>query len=67
MLLAERDAFLAEQQELKVKLAEILKSLRLKDRHIEKISHRLKELSVKVERVMEEIADLEQEAGFPCR
>ena len=63
----ERERLAAEQQELKVKLAEIVKSLRLKDRHIEKISHRLKELSMKVERVMEEITDLEQETGFHRR
>jgi RNA polymerase primary sigma factor len=60
----ERQGLLQEQQELKVKLADILKSLRLKDRHIEKIAFRLKELSLKVDRVMDEIADLEKEAGF---
>jgi RNA polymerase primary sigma factor len=60
----ERQKLLQEQQELKVKLAEILKSLRLKDRHIEKIAFRLKELSLKVDRVIDEITDLEKEAGF---
>ena len=64
LALPERERLASEQQELKAKLAEIVKSLRLKDRHIEKISHRLKELSMKVERVMEEITDLEQETGF---
>ncbi|HEY6872158.1 MAG TPA: RNA polymerase sigma factor RpoD [Geobacteraceae bacterium] len=62
----EREALLAEQQEQKGKMAELLKSLRLKDRHIEKIAHRLKELSLKVDRVMEEIAELEREGGFPA-
>jgi len=38
--------------------AELLKSLRLKDRHINKVAERLKELSVKVERMQEELADL---------
>jgi len=60
---SERENILAEQQELKAKMADLLKSLRLKDRHIEKISQRLKELSWKVDKVMQEIADLEKEAG----
>ncbi|ACM19063.1 RNA polymerase sigma-70 factor RpoD [Geotalea daltonii FRC-32] len=59
----EREALLAEQRDFKAKLAELLKSLRLKDRHIEKISQRLKELSHKVDKMMHEIADLEKEAG----
>jgi len=59
----ERERLLAEQQELKAKMAELLKSLRLKDRHIEKIAYRLKELSLKVDRVMAEIAEMEKEAG----
>ena len=52
-----------EQQELKGKLAELLKSLRLKDRHIEKIAQRLKELALKVDKVMAEIAEVEKETG----
>jgi RNA polymerase primary sigma factor len=39
--------------------ATLLKSLRLKDRHINKIAERLKELSFKVDRHMKELADLE--------
>jgi RNA polymerase primary sigma factor len=39
--------------------ADLLKSLRLKDRHINKIAERLKELSFKVDRHMKELADLE--------
>jgi RNA polymerase primary sigma factor len=62
----ERERLLEEQQELKAKMAEFLKSLRLKDRHIEKIAHRLKELSLKVDRVMAEIAELEKETGVPA-
>src|SRR5512136_454675 len=55
-----------EQQALKAKLAEHLKSLRLKDRHIEKIAHRLKELSFRVEKLLMEISDIEEEAGYPA-
>jgi RNA polymerase primary sigma factor len=60
---AERDKLLEEQQEIKAKMAELLKSLRLKDRHIEKIAQRLKELALKVDKVLEEVADLEKETG----
>jgi len=38
--------------------AELLKSLRLKDRHINKVAERLKELSLKVEKMQEELTDL---------
>jgi RNA polymerase primary sigma factor len=50
-----------EKIELKVRLAELVKSLRLKDRHVEKISLRLKELSGKVDRILREVGDLEKE------
>jgi RNA polymerase primary sigma factor len=63
----EREVLYTEQQDLKAKMADILKSLRLKDRHIEKISYRLKELSMKADRVMVEIAELEKEAGIPAQ
>jgi RNA polymerase primary sigma factor len=53
-----------EYQEIKEKLAELLKALRLKDRHIEKIALRLKELSCKVDSVLEEITEIERESGF---
>ncbi|MDA8430093.1 MAG: RNA polymerase sigma factor RpoD [Geobacteraceae bacterium] len=39
--------------------ADQLKSLRMKDRHINKIAERLKELSFKVDRMMKELSDLE--------
>ena len=52
-----------ERQEIKQKLAELVRSLRLRDRHIEKISHRLKELSTKVDTITHELADIEAEAG----
>ncbi|OGU10208.1 MAG: RNA polymerase sigma factor RpoD [Geobacteraceae bacterium GWC2_58_44] len=59
----ERERLQAEHSELKVKMADLLKSLRLKDRHIEKIAQRLKELSCKVDQVMQEISDLENETS----
>jgi RNA polymerase primary sigma factor len=52
-----------ERKELKEKVAELLKSLSLKDRHIERISLRLKELSNKVDAVMVEEADLAKSLG----
>jgi len=60
---AEREQLQEEHGELKVKMADLLKSLRLKDRHIEKIAQRLKELSCKVDLVMQEITELEKETG----
>ena len=45
-------------RELKEHQAKQLISLRLKDRHINKISERLKELSFKVDRIMKELSDL---------
>jgi RNA polymerase primary sigma factor len=59
---AEREELCREKQELKASLAEQVKSLSLKDRHIEKVALRLKELSGKVDTIMHEIADLEREA-----
>jgi len=57
-----REQLSAERGELKVRLAELVKSLRLKDRHVEKISLRLKELSGKVDRILREVVELEKEA-----
>ena len=50
-----------KQRAAKDLLAEQLKSLRMKDRHINKIAERLKELSFKVVRHMKELADLENQ------
>jgi len=61
---AARAKLIKEHQELKAKLADLLKSLRLKDRHIEKIAYRLKELSFRVEKLLLEIGDIESDAGF---
>jgi RNA polymerase primary sigma factor len=58
---AERSRIAEEKNELKSRLAELVKALRLKDRHVEKISHRLKELSGKVDRILREVAELEKE------
>jgi len=46
-------------RETKEHQAAMLISLRLKDRHINKIAERLKELSFKVDRLMKEMSDLE--------
>ena len=46
-------------RQAKEQLAVQLKSLRLKDRHINKVAERLKELSCKVEKLMKELSDLE--------
>lgn len=46
--------------QLKEQQAELLTSLRLKDRHINKIAERLKELSFKVDRHMRELSDLNE-------
>jgi RNA polymerase primary sigma factor len=59
-----RGKLVKEQQVVKGKMAEHLKSLRLKDRHIEKIAYRLKELSCKVEKLLLEIDEIETESGF---
>ncbi|GAM09532.1 RNA polymerase sigma factor RpoD [Geobacter sp. OR-1] len=60
---ATRTKLAAELQEHKLKLAELVRSLRMRDRHIEKIAHRLKELALKVESITREISELEHEAG----
>jgi len=46
-------------REAKDHQAELLKSLRLKDRHTNKVAERLKELSHKVDRMQAELSDLE--------
>ncbi|MDU0459805.1 MAG: RNA polymerase sigma factor RpoD [Geobacteraceae bacterium] len=46
-------------KEAKDHQAELLKSLRLKDRHTNKVAERLKELSLKVDKMQEELSDLE--------
>jgi RNA polymerase primary sigma factor len=57
----------AKKKELEKKLkeakdhqADLLKSLRLKDRHTNKVAERLKELSGKVDKLQTELADLEK-------
>ena len=57
----------AKKKELEKKLregkdhqAELLKSLRLKDRHTNKVAERLKELSSKVDKLQAELSDLEK-------
>ncbi len=59
----ERAEAVAELAEVKGRTADMVKSLRLKDRHVEIISQRLKELSQKVEKVMSRYR--ESTAGLP--
>jgi RNA polymerase primary sigma factor len=61
----EREKVGSELAELKEKTAELLKSLRLKDRHIERIALRLKELAGKVDRIMDEIQEVSIESQIP--
>ncbi len=56
-----RAASEAELLQIKEQLAEKVKALRLKDRHIEKVAHRLKELSIKVAKTSREVGEIEQE------
>ncbi|MFA7059963.1 MAG: RNA polymerase sigma factor RpoD [Pedobacter sp.] len=46
-------------RQAKDRQAELLKSLRLKDRHINKIAERLKELSIRVDKLMKEMIELD--------
>ncbi len=62
----ERNAAREQQVALKTRAAELLKSLRLKDRHIERIALRLKELATKVERIMDEVREVSAETGIPA-
>jgi RNA polymerase primary sigma factor len=48
----------------KVELAESIKGVRLKDKHIEKVAQRLKELSLKVYTIRGEIEAIEHETGL---
>ena len=61
---AEGEGLLAEKTETKGVLTDRLKSLRLKDRHIANIAQRLKELSCKVDTLMQEITGIEKETGM---
>jgi RNA polymerase primary sigma factor len=55
---SKREELEKQIQELKAKMTDDLRSLRLKDRHIERIAQHLKDLSGKVEKVKEEIAEI---------
>jgi RNA polymerase primary sigma factor len=59
-----REKLQLDIQEHKAKMNDLLRSLRVKDRHIERIAQRLKELAGKVRRVKEEIADITTELGI---
>jgi len=55
---AKRENLAKDIQELKAKMTDELRSLRLKDRHIERIAQHLKEFSWRVEKVKEELAEI---------
>ncbi len=61
----ERERMASELLEIRTRTTELLKSLRLKDRHIERIALRLKELSGKVERTIDEIQEVSAESDIP--
>ena len=61
----ERERLFQELKDLKARTAELLKSLRLKDRHIERIALRLKQLSFKVDRIMNEIREVSSDSNIP--
>jgi RNA polymerase primary sigma factor len=61
----ERERLAQELQELKSRTADLLKSLRLKDRHIERIAQQLKQLSSKVDRIMADIHEVSSDSDIP--
>jgi RNA polymerase primary sigma factor len=60
----ERERHTGELHELKSRTADLLKSLRLKDRHIERIAQRLKELATKVDRILADVHDVSSESNI---
>ncbi|RQW87414.1 MAG: RNA polymerase sigma factor RpoD [Geobacter sp.] len=61
----ERARLAKELQELKSRTADLLKTLRLKDRHIERIAQRLKQLSSKVDRIMADFHEVSSDSDVP--
>ncbi len=61
----ERERLVQELQDLKSRTADLLKSLRLKDRHIERIAQRLKQLSSKVVRIMADFHEVSSDSDIP--
>jgi RNA polymerase primary sigma factor len=53
-----------ERQQVKGELSESIKGIRLKDKHIEKVARRLKELSYKVYAIRAELVAIEGETGL---
>lgn len=62
----ERERIAEELQNLKSRTADLLKSLRLKDRHIERIAQQLKELATRVERIMADIHEVSSDSEIPA-
>ncbi|HIJ87281.1 MAG TPA: RNA polymerase sigma factor RpoD [Desulfuromonadales bacterium] len=61
---AKKKEFEKKLREGKDRQAELLKSLRLKDRHTNKVAERLKDLSGKVDTLQAELSDLEKIISF---
>ncbi|HEU0265217.1 MAG TPA: sigma-70 family RNA polymerase sigma factor, partial [Geobacterales bacterium] len=61
----ERQKLEKESKEIRGKFSDLVKGLRLRDRHIEKIALRLKELSHKVDEAMAELMAVEGLVGRP--
>jgi RNA polymerase primary sigma factor len=65
LVAGDRERLVQELHDLKLRTADLLKSLRLKDRHIERIALRLKELAIKVNRIMTEIHEVSSDSDIP--
>jgi RNA polymerase primary sigma factor len=65
LVAGDRERLVQELHDLKLRTADLLKSLRLKDRHIERIALRLKELAIKVNRIMAEIHEVSSDSDIP--
>jgi len=63
----QKQALLAEEQELKVATGELMREIRLKDYQVDKIVDRLKELAQQVKRGLAEVGACEQELDRPYR
>ncbi|MDD2319532.1 MAG: RNA polymerase sigma factor RpoD [Geobacteraceae bacterium] len=60
----ERERLAGELHDLKSRTADLLKSLRLKDRHIERIALRLKELAAKVDKILADVHEVSSESSI---
>jgi RNA polymerase primary sigma factor len=63
----QKQALLAEEQELKAATGELMREIRLKDYQVDKIVDRLKELAQQVKKGLAEVSACEQELDRPYR